>query len=384
MKKTALVAALATISGAAMAQATITGTIAMGYQQTTSNTGPSSAATAGALFGGTWDPTTATKADASGFGIDTSSIDFAVAEDLGSGQKIAGKIGFDTVSRGGVTGGDVKLTYTNNAAGQFELGSAKGTDEMSGIPSAGAPVINMDGKLNEIRTSNDYFSYTVPVGPVYFQYKLSEGSKGLGLGDGSQGSSGVTVGQRNTTLSVAYLKEALQLVAAFRSYDNRNSQTIGTAESLTKDSLVHVEAGYDFGVVRLGFGYTNVKASVGPSVANAMVGLSMPVGAWVFGATFENATTSGIADTPVTAFPASAPLTSANIKTIMSAADGTATGYSLGAQYNLSKHTNLTVKYANWVRSGYEQFEAYSTEGLGAFGYKARSSQTSILLSHSF
>lgn len=384
MKKTALATVLIAASGAVMAEATITGTVSLGYQQSTVNNGPTTAATAGALLGGTYDPTRATAADASGLGVDTAELNFNVSEDLGGGQKVVALMGFDTVSRGGVVGGDLKLTYTNNSIGQFQLGSAKDKDEMSGIPSAGAPVIDMDGKLNQIRTNSDYFTYTVPVGPVYLQYKLSEGSKGLGLGNGSQGLSGSTVGQRSTTLSMAYLKDALQVVAAYVSYDNRNATTIATTESLTKDNAVHFEAGYDFNVAKVGFGFTNVKASVGPSITNALVGVSIPAGAWLFGATFENATTSGISDAAVTAFPASAPLTQANLKTIMSNADGTATGYSLGAQYNLSKRSNITIKYANWVRSGYEQFEAFGTDGLGAFGYKARNSLTSILLNHSF
>ncbi len=186
---------------------------------------------------------------------------------------------------------------------------------------------------------------------------------------------------------MVYLKGALQLVGAYRSYDNRNAVTIASAEGLTKDNAVALQAGYDMGVAKLGFGFVNTKASVGPQVTDLTLGVSVPVGAWNFGATFSRSSTSGVADAAATAFPAvpSAALSSADIKSFMQRADGAATGMSIGAQYNLSKRTNVTVKYASWTRSGYEQFEAFgASSNLGEFGYTTAANETSILLSHSF
>lgn len=392
MKKTLIALAVLAASGASFAQVTITGTLAMGYKQTTSvgtnaisipGLGLAAAATSGA--------------DASGFGVDTSEIDFTATEDLGGGQKMEAALALAGADRSGesgngtVQGRDATLTYTNNSFGRIQLGTTMDSAIHSGIPSAGAPVINMDGKLFQIRSSSDFISYAAPIGPVVFVYKLSESSKGLGLGAGSSGAAGVTVGQRTSDFVVVYNQGALELVGAYRAYDNRNSTTIATAEGLTKDNAFIAQAGYNFGVAKVGFGMNSTTASVGPKVTDMMLGVSVPVGALTLGMTLGRATTSGVSDAAATAFPggAAAPL----FKTAMQLADGTANSMSVGAKYDLSKRTNLTVKYATWTRSGYEQFEAWggavaaggsAVGNLNQFGYSANASETSLVLSHSF
>jgi predicted porin len=189
-----------------------------------------------------------------------------------------------------------------------------------------------------------------------------------------------------------YLKGPLQLVGAYRSYDNRNAVTIATSEGLTKDAAIALQAGYDIGAAKFGLGIVNTTASVGPKVMDLTLGVSVPMGAWNFGATFSRSATSGVADTAASAFPGG-PGADALFKSAMQQADGTATGMSIGAQYNLSKRTNLTVKYATWTRSGYEQFEAWggaiaaggsAIANLNQFGYSDAANETTILLSHSF
>jgi predicted porin len=389
MKKSLIALAVSAISCTSFAQVSITGALAMGYKQTTS-VGTSrvlhplapvviNAATSGA--------------DSSGFGVDTSEINISATEDIGGGQKIEAKMALAGADRSGesgngtVNGRDATLSYTNNSFGRIQMGSTMDGAIHSGIPSAGAPVIDMDGKLFEIRTSNDFISYAAPIGPVIFQYKLSESSKGIGLGSGFGGTSGVTVGQRKSDFALVYLNGPLQLVGAYRSYDNRNAVTIATAEGLTKDNVYAVQAGYDAGFAKFGFGYNFIAASVGPKVADMLLGVSVPVGAWTFGMTLGRQTVSGVADAPASAFPAvpAAGLSQAHIKSILQLADGSANGMSIGAKYDLSKRTNLTVKYATWTRSGYEQFEAFGkTNNLGEFGYTANASEAAVLLSHSF
>lgn len=393
MKKTLTAIAVTAVSCVSFAQVTITGTLAMGYKQTTS-VGTSRAVHP--AFGVVINSATS-GVDASGFGVDTSRIDIAATEDLGGGQKIEAKLSLQGADRSGandagstagtVTGGDSTLSYTNNSFGRIQMGSTMDDAIHSGIPSAGAPVIDMDGKLFEIRSSTDFISYAAPIGPVIFQYKLSEASKGIGLGKGFSGASGVTVGQRKSDFALVYMNGPLQLVGAYRSYDNRNSVTIATLESLTKDNVLALQAGYDAGFAKFGFGYNSVVASVGPKVADMLLGVSVPVGAWTFGMTLGRETVSGVSDAATTAFPAvpASGLTSAHIKSFMQLADGTANSMSVGARYDLSKRTNLTVKYATWTRSGYEQFEAFGrTNNLGEFGYTANASEAAVLLSHSF
>lgn len=389
MKKSMVALATMSMASGVFAQVTITGTLAYGFKASTS-TGTSAMTVFGAPVSA---PTSGNKS--SGWGVDTSQINIGVKEDLGGGQVIeatmafagadrSGESTYAGVGNGAVTGRDATLTYTNTSIGQFKFGTTEGSAVHSGIPSADAPVIDFDGKLFELKSSSDFVSYAVPIGPVFFQYKLSEATAGMGLGSGTEGAAGVSVKQRTSDFAVAYLKGPLSVVGAYRSYDNRNKDTIATAEGLTKDQVYAFQLGYDAGFAKFGLGYNVITASVGPRVQDALIGVSVPAGQWTFGATFASAATSGVNDTALTAFP-SAPVPAAVFKENMMRADGTATGYSLGARYAMSKRTSLTLKYASWVRSGYEQFEAFnSSHNLGEFGYTDRATETSLLLSHSF
>ena len=289
---------------------------------------------------------------------------------------------------GSVNGRDAVLSYTNKSFGRIQLGATEGSAVHAGIPSADAPVIDMDGKLFQKKTNSDFISYAAPIGPVVFVYKLSESSSSLGLGKGFQGAAGSAgIGQRTTDYALAYSSGALQVVGAYRSYDNTDKNSIVAGNSLTKDNVYNFQLGYDAGFGKFGFGYQQATASVGPKVQDILVGMTFPLGSWTVGATYGVSTVSGVADTPVSVFGGSALL-----KSIMQKADGTATGYSIGGRYDLSKRTNVLVRYANWVRSGYEQFEAFDSTKFaggdltqaGVFGYGDRASETSILLVHNF
>jgi predicted porin len=105
------------------------------------------------------------------------------------------------------------------------------------------------------------------------------------------------------------------------------------------------------------------------------------MGALEVGATWGREVVSGIRDVPATAFGAGGQ----GSKDILSEAEGTATGWSVGAKYNLSKRTSFKANYAAWTRSGYEQFEAYGISGLPSeLGYGPIETQANLLLSHSF
>lgn len=389
MKKTLMALAVLAASGASFAQVTISGSLIMGYKDTLS----AGATAVGAIPGLYAGNAASSGAQASGFGVDTSEIDFAATEDLGGGQKIEATLALAGADRSGesnsttpgaLTGRDATLTYTNNSFGRIQMGSTRDSAVHSGIPSAGAPVIDMDGKLFQLRSNSDFISYAAPIGPVVFLYKLSESSNGLGLGAGTSGPAGTKVGQRTSDFVVVYSKGPLDLVGAYRSYDNRNATAIYTDQGLTKDNVVAIQAGYNFGVAKVGFGYNNTTASVGAKVADMLLGVSVPMGALTLGMTLGRSTASGITDTPASVFHSNLVAATLLVKPVMSKAEGTANSMSIGAKYDLSKRTNLAVKYATWTRSGYEQFEAYKTEGLGAFGYTANANETSILLSHSF
>lgn len=382
MKKSLLaLAALAACAGA-YADVTITGTIASGYKATRNSFG----------------------ADASGLGVDTSSLTFAADEDLGGGQKVAASIGFDGVTRAGANGGDVTLTYTNNAFGRIQLGTVKDSDVFSAIAYGGANLITFDGKLNQIETSSDFFSYAAPIGPVILVFEHTEAGNsitgaaaGLGIGAGTQGSTATTTQGKNT-LALVYKTDALSLVGAYRSYNNRNdSGNFSDANSLTKSDVVHIEGGYDFGAIKIGAGADHVNAAWGVTQDNFIAGFSIPAGAWTFGAAWESSKVDGVSSAALTAFAPIYPapiggLVAAGTKALLSKTEGTASGATFGAQYNFSKRTNLAIRYATWTRSGYEQLEAFKIAGGSAggaaavsqLGYKQNETATDILLTHNF
>jgi hypothetical protein len=367
MKKTLIALAALAASGATFAQVTLSGNLTMGYKAT-QNAKPA-------------------QNEAAGFGVDTSQIDFSVKENMGGGQSVHAKMALAGLDRSGESGNgaaqgrDATLTYTNTSFGQLELGTTSSVNYFAGIASAGAPVIDFDGKLFETRSSSDYISYTVPIGPVYIQLNYGEPSGGLGLGRGTTGAG--ALGQRNNTISAYYSAGGLTLLGAFRTYDNRKVGNLlgatGFAEYAagTKDDVTNIQGSYDFGVAKIGAGFQAANASNGVHVNDALVGFSVPVGSWTFGGTYARSAASDAKDTAAFGW---------NLANY----NGTATGYSLGASYAISKRTSITTKYARWTHSGYSQYEADGAlvAGGGAptsgLGYDRTATETSILLSHSF
>lgn len=361
MKKLVLAALAAGTAGAAFAQVSLTGNVTYGYTQTNS--------AAGKL--------------ASGLGVDTAELYFGSKEDLGGGSTVEAKLGLADTTRAGVAGGDLSLVYTNTSVGQIGLETEKGSDYFAGIASAGAPVINMDGKHHETRSSSDSIAYTVPVGSVYLRFSHSESSAGLGLGKGGAGAAD-TVKQRNNTISAYYGSGALRALLAFRNYDNRrigdpNGDTVGEYLQATKNSIINAQASYDLGVAKVGAGFQEATGTNGITVRDALLGISAPVGAFTFGATYSTTDLQGARDTN--------PLTGIDWKA--SQYNGRATGYSLGVQYAMSKRTSVALKTATWTHGGYSQFEGDAatgtrTAGAAGRGYDKTANETTLLLSHSF
>jgi hypothetical protein len=387
MKKSLTALAVLVASGASFAEATITGQIQMGYQalHTVSGGATGTPFSGPAPYLGIYNGSSRT-VDTSGLGVDTANIYFTVSEDLGGGQTLVAKQGFDTVRRGSVAGGDTVMTYTNNSFGQIELGSVKDSDVFSGVAYGSDNLITFDGRLNQIETSSDYISYAAPIGPFLFKFIHSESSNGLGLGTGTQGAAPITT-QGNNTFILAYLKGPLTTFGAYRSYNNQDEAGgVFNGNGLTKKSVIHVEAGYDFGRAKVGLGVDHVDANWGFTQDSVMVGVSVPVGAWLFSGAFESvkANSSNLPIGAVGSGPATLPVPSF-WQAVMAQTDGTANGISLAAQYNLSKRSNVAVKYSSWMRSGYAQFEAFGiTQNPNEFGYKDRSSDLRVELTTNF
>jgi predicted porin len=313
MKKSLIALAVLAASGASFAQVTITGNLAMGYLQTTNGT-------AGAAV-----------KDASGFGVDTSEINFAATEDLGGGMKATAKMSLAGADRShesataptvsAVGGRDASLTVASSM-GTFALATSKGADYLSGgTAGVGANYSGFDGKLFSARSSRDTVSYTLPVGPVSLGLSLQENSAGLGLGKGLQGNAS-DIDQGRTVLSAKYVGGPLVVDGAYLSYNNNNTAT-------GQKDATRLSASYDLGVANVGFGTEIANFNVFGRRADYLLGMSMPMGAMTFGVQL------GMRDQAT-------PATSAGITR----------GTSLNVGYALSKRTSLIGNYQVWTNNG--------------------------------
>jgi predicted porin len=420
MKKTLIALAALAATGASFAQVTITGNLTAGYSQATTNsyTGIQSLSARQALVIGQMaaNPAfgsvatvqaalaanvpaavqtfnggvaglarTARQDSASGFGVDIAEIFITAKEDIGGGQTIEAKLGLDNVSRGNGFGAhDTTLTYTNTSFGRIQYGNTRGAAVFSGLPTAGAPVIDMDGKLFERRSQSEFINYAVPVGPITLLYQLGEtSSNGLGVG---QSGAPASIGQRSNTLLGLYRDGPLEAFLAYKTYDNGNAEVLVAPNGirLSKDTQWSLQGAYDLGMAKIGFGYAYTRTNLGVSAADMLVGVNVPLGALEVGATWGQEIVSGIKGVPVTAYNLGT-LPNSVWKDIISEAEGTSSGWSIGAKYNLSKRTNFKISHASWTTSGYAQFENFgANSNPGEFGYGPIQTQTNVLLSHSF
>lgn len=354
MKKTLIGLAAFALAGSALAQVNVNGTFIFGYKGTTRG------------------DTVATKA--SGLGVEQSEINLSAKEDIGNGQTVEAKLSLAGLDRSGessaqpyavgsngpVTGRDASLTYTNKSIGQFRLSTSEGRDYFTavaglGVSGIGQPLIEMDGKLHETKGSSDAISYTVPIGPVYFNMEHSENASFAGIGKGSTGGNK----QRKNTYSVYYNQGPMTLLGAYRTYDRGLSgdctATDCPALQATKDNLYNLQGAYDFGVAKVGVAYQFVNASAGMHQIDTMVSVSAPLGPVTVAASYS---TSEMTDPPDTSKFANIGLGGAWLATPYA---GKTDGTALGAKYAMSKRTSIVARYASWTHSGYSRYEADAT-----------------------
>jgi predicted porin len=375
MKKTLIALAVLAASGASFAQVTITGNLTMGYQ------GASSGASAGG-----------NSSDSSGFGVDTSQIDFAATEDLGGGMKATAKMSLagadrsgesNSVTGGDVTGRDASLTLQTNV-GLFVLGSAKAGDYLSGgIAGVGAYYSGWDGKVLSARSRRDTASYVLPINDFKFLLSYQEAANNQGLGNGTSGSNSLAAGSVGQTLQVIglnYAKGALVVDGQFLNWlSSANSNQTTTAASLvaanavsgsptavaavlagstpTAKTQVRLSGSYDLGMVKFGLGHVVTTYDNGinanPKTYDSLVGASVPLGALTLGAQFVTRRNDDLA--------------ASQLATLVQ--NGTQNGWNVQAAYALSKRTSMIANYARWDAT---------------IGNTTQANQTQLLLSHSF
>jgi len=315
MKKTLIaMAAAATLatSGAAFAQATISGYMSGGYMFSTT--------------GG------ATSTSTGGVGADTAELYITATEDIGGGLKAGGTYGIGGLERGAgnsAVGGTTYQVYgTNfevfvqNAAGKFAVGSTKAGDYVSaGLASAGVNYYDFGDFGNfGARSRRDYMSLSVPLTPAI----------GLGLAHqeaanivgGAAGGEGQT-GQRVSAIQVSYTEGPIKLNTQYLSYDNQ----VANSDAKTAN-VFRLSGNYNLGVATIGAGLQRGTQSSAAIATNIGASVSVPLGALTLGAMIGSRTTEGF--------------------TLAGTSNAALASYSISGSYALSKRTGVTGQYINW------------------------------------
>jgi Gram-negative porin len=299
MKKTLLALAVVAASGAAFAQsATLSGSYVFGYQSTK---------VAGART--------------AGLGTDTAAISLSATEDLGGGLKASAQVSLGGMMRDGAgTGEDAKLTLSGGF-GTLTLSTFESDDGLSRAY-AGAPVIGLDGKVHGANSNIDLLGYTSPQLAPGLTVGYSYVDRGTTVGTGlAAGTTGAAVAQPSHTGNVTYGAGPISARFDVASWTRQGDATV-TAN--TNKNRFRVSGNYDLGMAKIGLGYSSLKRTTGTTAKQTEIGVSAPLGATTVGLVYEKLVNSGV----------------------------TTSGVTFGAQYNLSKRTNVSAGYAQWKKTG--------------------------------
>ena len=296
MKKILAIAVATAIAAPAMADMTISGTVAVGYSATDATV----AATTWTAAAPTTPTAAATYGDA-GFGVDTATIIISGSETLENGMTVAATMGVGGLARGASVGGkDAGLTVS----GDFGSVAVKAVEAGNGVFAYGSSVAeDFTGELAAAAANVDSISYTAPaMGIATVKIGYSE-TVGLGLGQDSAFSPDVNV--------------ALAFSDALSGFVNYKT----CASDDTCKDRVRVGAKYDAGsvIVSAAMGENNNKAA---DVTNTVVGITVPMGATTLGANIGN-TDGGTAATDRDA-------------------------WSVGVKHALSSNLSVSAKYTTY------------------------------------
>jgi hypothetical protein len=293
MKKTLVALAVLAASGASFAQVSITGLYGYGYKTSTSAAG-----------------------SAGGLGVSDSNIVFGVSEDLGGGMKASAQMKLDGLYRGTTKSGDSFVALSSNY-GTLTMGVAEyDTDTADQFGTfMGATILG--GAVGDSERVADFASYAMTFGPVGVSVRHTEAAADIGIGKGAAGLSH----QRENTIAASYSAGALSLKADYTAFDNKD------LVANFFDTRTTLGGNYDLGVAKLGLGFQSTKYAPQGSTLETFVGATIPLGALSIGVDYLNVKVSDSG-------------TAAN--------DGTATGYGIQAKYNLSKRTDVRLRYASY------------------------------------
>ncbi len=246
---------------------------------------------------------------ASGLRVTDGDVNFAAVEDLGGGLKATAAIAVLTRGRDtGISSRDASLSLAGNF-GSVMIGSVEAGNGIIGLGGAGAPVYGMDGSVIAGAGNVDIIKYT---SPAFNGFTLSaNATDATAAGANTLGMSGTAATADTTGFGVNYANGPLSAAADVTNYGLN-------ASGGTSDSRTRISASYDLGVAKLGLGHQVAKTTTGSKTKDMIMGVSVPVGAFVLGANYATQQTdSGV-----------------KVK-----------GTDLGAQYNLSKRTFIAAHY---------------------------------------
>jgi predicted porin len=290
MKKTLIALAAVAVTSTAMAQVTLSGGFAYGYQSTKTN-----------------------NVDAKGFGVDTAAFKMAVSEDLGGGMKLSAAMALGGVARTNQTVGEDFTMVLSGGFGSLLVGQIEIGSGIRGLAQAGAPVNNMQGEILSGATPGwDIVKYTSPTmgGAKLSASYVENGTGGLASGSSSGQKTSVTVG-------VDYAAGPLAAKIDMTNW----------SDSVSGDSRVRVAASYDLGMVKIGYGIDDTKQvdTTAQNTKLSMFGISAPLSPSVtVGAVSVKEDKAGV----------------------------TRNGSSVGVSYALSKTTSLSANTASWDMTG--------------------------------
>jgi predicted porin len=299
MKKTLIALAVLAASGASFAQSSValTGNFTTGYE--TRQAGSAAVRTGG-------------------LGVDGAGIKLVASEDLGGGLKASAQVTLGGMMRDGAgTGEDANLTL-DGSFGKIVLATVETAG--SGIvarAAAGAPGYDLQGRVYSANSNIDIVSYTTNELAPGVKLSVNYVDRGAATGSGlNAGTSGAAPATPSFGIAVAYALGKVNAGADYTSW-TRQGDVLVTAN--TAKSRVRISGNYDLSVAKLGAGYSRAEATTGVVTSETAFGVSLPIGAITLGAQYG--TKKSDEATPVT----------------------DSKGYTLGAQYDLSKRTNVSI-----------------------------------------
>jgi len=297
MKKTLVaVAALAAVTGA-MAEATISGAIAYGYDSTTNSTAGAVVTTK--LFG---DPRA------------NSALNFGVSEDIGGGLKAEGQVGFlPTIDAGGNTTGYQSFLALSGDFGRIQGGRFADSQALVQFNHDVVGAWGFNPTNSAAAALGGFFSPN--------QLKYTAPSMG-GLTLSATKALGETTGNRtgeHTTFAAGFVQGGFSADLAYTNL--AGSVAIDT-------TITGFGASYDFGMAKLSGIMTQHSVENQTSTTASNIGVTIPMGA------FSLAVQSGTA-------------TAGNLSNTAAATQVTQTSVDWRVGYALSKRTNIYAVYSS-------------------------------------